>query len=52
MKIYVYYEDKNDKTYFDVPEDECTIMIQTDYERRLRDADESDNVRYEQSEQQ
>ena len=31
MKIYVYYEDKNDKTYFDVPEDECTIMIQTDY---------------------
>ena len=27
------------KTYFDVPEDECTIMIQADYERRLREAD-------------
>ena len=44
MKIYVYYEDKNDKTYFDVPEDECTIMIQTDYERRLREADEGEEV--------
>ena len=44
MKIYVYYEDKNDKTYFDVPEDECTIMVQTDYERRLREADEGEEV--------
>ena len=44
MKIYVYYEDKKDKTYFDVPEDECTIMIQTDYERRLREADEGEEV--------
>ena len=44
MEIYVYYEDKNDKTYFDVPEDECTIMIQTDYERRIREADEGEEV--------
>ena len=44
MEIYVYYEDKNDKTYFDVPEDECTIMIQTDYESRIREADEGEEV--------
>ena len=44
MEIYVYYEDKNEKTYFDVPEDECTIMIQTDYERRLREAENGEEV--------
>ena len=44
MKIYLYYEDKNKKTYLDVPEDECTVMIQTDYERRLREAEDGEEV--------
>lgn len=44
MKIYVYCEDKNEKTYLDVPEEECTVMIQTDYERRLREADDDEEV--------
>ena len=44
MKIYVYCEDKNEKTYLDVPEEECTVMIQTDYERRLREADDGEEV--------
>ena len=44
MKIYVYCEDKNEKTYLDVPEDECTVMIQTDYERRLREAEDGEEV--------
>lgn len=44
MKIYVYYEDKNKKTYLDVPEDECSIMIQTDYEKRLLEAEDGEVV--------
>ena len=44
MKIYVYYEDKNKKTYLDVPEDECTIMIQTDYEKRLHESEDGEEV--------
>ena len=44
MKIYLYYEDKNKKTYLDVPEDECTVMIQTDYERRLREAEDGEEI--------
>ena len=44
MKIYVYCEDKNEKTYLDVPEEECTVMIQTDYERRLREAEDGEEV--------
>ena len=44
MKIYLYYEDKNKKTYLDVPEDECTVMIQTDYERRLCEAEDGEEV--------
>ena len=44
MKIYLYYEDKNKKTYLDVPEDECTVMIQTDYEKRLHEAEDGEEV--------
>lgn len=44
MKIYVYYEDKNKKTYLDVPDDECSIMIQTDYEKRLLEAEDGEEV--------
>ena len=44
MKIYVYYEDKNDKTYLDVPDEECTVMIREDYERRLSEAQDGEEV--------
>lgn len=44
MKIYLYYKDKNKKTYLDVPEDECTVMIQTDYEKRLHEAEDGEEV--------
>ena len=43
MEIKVFYEKKTEVTRIEVPEDECTLMIQTDYERRLSESgDEGD----------
>lgn len=44
MEIKVFYEKKTEETRIEVPEDECTIMIQTDYERRLREAVSKDEI--------
>ena len=42
MKITMYYEDKNHPITLEVPEEECTIMVEADYRQRLAEsADES-----------
>lgn len=35
MKITLYYEDKNHPTVLEVPDEECTVMVETDYRQRL-----------------
>ena len=35
MKIIVYYEDKFHPTVLEVPDDECTVMVENDYRQRL-----------------
>ena len=35
MKITVYYEDKFHPTVLEVPDDECTVMVENDYRQRL-----------------
>lgn len=42
MKINVYYEDKNRSITLDVPDNECEIWIETDYRRRLSEANTED----------
>ena len=43
MKITVYYD--NHRTTIDVPEEDFTLMIQTDYERRRAAASDPDSVK-------
>ena len=45
MKITLYYEDKNPPTILDVPDEECTVMVETDYQNRLAAADDKSAVR-------
>ena len=44
MKITVYYEDKNRPTTIDVPDEDCEIWIEDDYQRRLSAAEDKSSV--------
>lgn len=44
MKITVYYEDKNHPTILDVPDADCEIWIEDDYQRRLSAAEDKSSV--------
>lgn len=44
MKIKVSYEDRNHPTVLDVPDDECEIWVEQDYQRRLEEAEDKDSV--------
>ena len=44
MKITVYYEDKNHPTTIDVPDEDCEIWIEDDYQRRLSTAEDKSSV--------
>ena len=44
MKITVYYEDKNHPMTIDVPDEDCEIWIEDDYQRRLSAADDKSSV--------
>lgn len=45
MKLNLYYEDKNDVTILDVPDDECSLWVETDYQIRLAKADDKSTVK-------
>ena len=36
----MYYEDKNNVTIIDVPDEECAIWVESDYQRRLESAED------------
>ena len=38
MKITVYYEDNRDRTTIEVPDEDCEIWVENDYQRRLAKA--------------
>ena len=40
MKITMYYEDKFHPTVLEVPDEECSVMVETDYQQRLEAADD------------
>ena len=44
MKITVYYEDKNNPTILDVPDVDCEIWIEEDYQRRLSAVEDKSTV--------
>ena len=44
MKIALYYEDKLHPTVLEVPEEECTVMVETDYRQRLNAAEDKNAV--------
>lgn len=44
MKITMYYEDKNHPTTLEVPEDECSVMVETDYQQRLAGAEDKSQI--------
>lgn len=44
MRIEVYYEDKNNPTILDVPDDQCEIWVEDDYQRRLAEAEDNSTV--------
>lgn len=44
MKITVYYEDKNHPTILDIPDEDCEIWIEDDYQRRLSAAEDKSSV--------
>ncbi|WP_329886453.1 sigma-70 family RNA polymerase sigma factor [Pseudoramibacter faecis] len=45
MKITVYYEDKNHPTILEVPDDECSVWVETDYQMRLAKAEDKSAVK-------
>ena len=45
MKIKVYYEDNRDITILEVPDEECEIWVETDYQLRLAAAEDKSSVR-------
>ena len=45
MKITVYYEDNRDRTVLEVPDEECEIWVETDYQQRLAAAEDKSSVR-------
>ena len=44
MQITVYYEDKNNPTTIDVPDEDCEIWIEDDYQRRLTAVEDKSSV--------
>ena len=44
MKITVYYEDKYDRTEIEVPDEDCEIWVETDYQQRLAVAEDKSSV--------
>ena len=44
MKIALYYEDKLHPTILEVSEEECTVMVETDYRQRLNAAEDKTAV--------
>lgn len=44
MKLTVYYEDKNHPTTIEVPDADCGIWIEDDYQRRLSAAEDKSSV--------
>ena len=44
MKIALYYEDKIHPTVLEVPEEECTVMVEADYQERLNAAEDKNAV--------
>ena len=44
MKIALYCEDKIHPTVLEVPEEECTVMVETDYRQRLNAAEDKNAV--------
>ena len=44
MKIALYYEDKFHPTILEVPDEECTVMIEADYQERLDAAEDKTTV--------
>ena len=45
MKIALYYEDKLHPTVLEVPEEECTVMVEADYQERLDAAEDKTSVK-------
>lgn len=44
MKITVYYEDKTHATTLEVPDADCEIWVETDYQQRLAAAEDKSTV--------
>ena len=44
MKITVYYEDKNHTTTLEVPDTDCEVWVETDYQQRLAAAEDKSTV--------
>ena len=44
MKIRIYYEDKTHPIFLDVPDEECEIWVEEDYQRRLNSAEDKSSV--------
>ena len=44
MKITVYYEDKYNRTEIEVPDEDCEIWVETDYQQRLAAAEDKSSV--------
>lgn len=44
MKITVYYEDNRDRTTIEVPDEDCEIWVENDYQRRLAAAEDKSSV--------
>lgn len=44
MKITVYYEDNRDRTTIEVPDEDCEIWVENDYQRRLAEAEDKSSV--------
>ena len=44
MKITVYYEDNRDRTTIEVPDEDCEIWVENDYQQRLAAAEDKASV--------
>lgn len=44
MKITVYYEDNRDRTTIEVPDVDCELWVETDYQKRLETAEDKTSV--------
>ena len=44
MKISIYYEDNTNRMTIEVPDEDCEIMVETDYQQRLEKAADKSSV--------